>query len=232
MIISRHTWLIAASTVCALVHCAAQEAEQVKVRFVSFPRSDDPKPVELLVGDKQTIPVDLPTNIISQPHSIRKPSAWTIGKTITDDKGQSTFKVFGTAPAIDATEQIVLCIRKGKTDEEGFTLIPLDGRGNGFGGGKYIFFNASKVDIACKIGDATAVVKPLDHKLVEPKPDEVINEREMLFVYLYFRRETEATPFYSSSWRYSKNARTMVFLFHDNDSTALKLHVIRDYLEQ
>lgn len=230
MIIFRPALLLAATTLCSLVHCAAQEAEQVKVRFVSFPRSDDPKPVELVVGEKQTIPVNLPSNIISPTYSVKKPISWTLGKTVNNDKGEPTFKVYGTAPAPAIAEQLVLVVRNGKTDEEGFRLIPLDGRQNGFGGGKYIFFNASKVDIACEIGEMNFVIKPLEHKLVDPKPNVAKNEREMLFVHLFFRKGGEATPFYSSTWRYNKKARTMVFLYHDNETMGLRLHVIRDYL--
>lgn len=69
-----------------------------------------------------------------------KPPRWMLGKTVTDAEGKKTFKSYGDTPALAAKEQLILAIRKGKTDEEGFKLIALDYGAQNFGGGKYIFF--------------------------------------------------------------------------------------------
>jgi hypothetical protein len=37
----------------ALLPCAAQEGENVTLRFLSFPRVFDPTPVELVVGENK-----------------------------------------------------------------------------------------------------------------------------------------------------------------------------------
>lgn len=215
---------------CSLAVAVAQEVEHVKVRFISFPKLQDAKPVELLLGDGKTLPVELPTNSISSTYQIPKPAKWALGKTVVGADGKPSFTVYGSAPALAAAEQVVLVARKGKTDADGFTLIPFAETADGFGGGSYIFFNASKVDIACKLGDTKLVIKPLECKLAAPKPSDVLNQKDLLFVYLYFRKAQEAQPFYSSQWRYSKKVRTMVFLYHDQNSIHLKMHMVRDYV--
>ncbi len=213
-----------------LATAVAQEVERVKVRFVSFPKLEDPQPVELLLGDDKTLSVELPTNSISSTYQIPKPAKWVLGKTVVDADGKPSFTVYGSAPALAAAEQVVVVARKGKTDADGFTLIPFADNADGFGGGSCIFYNASKVDIACRLGDTKLVVKPLECKLATPKPSDVLNDKELLFVFLFFRKAQEAQPFYSSQWRYSKKARNMVFLYHDANSIHLKVHIIRDYL--
>lgn len=227
----RSNLLIAAFLFCALVTCRAQEEPQVKVRFISFPKINEPQPVELIVGENETISVDLPTNVISPVYTVKKTAEWTLGKTTTDDKGEPTFKVYGKAPSLAANEQLILVVRNGKVDDEGFKLIPFDDQIANFGGGKYLFFNASKVDIACSIGDAKVVTKPMSHQLVAPKPDQPTeNGRELLFVSLYFRKENEANAFYSSNWRFSKKARTIVIMYHEEEGGSIRIHPIRDYL--
>ncbi len=65
----------------SLLPCAAQEGGTVTLQFLSFPKSIDPKPVELFLGDGKTIEVEIPTNAFSKlykisrlrMHSIRDP---------------------------------------------------------------------------------------------------------------------------------------------------------------
>lgn len=230
MIFFRYIVFLALFAFCGSLTSFAQEGEKVKVRFVSFPKSADPQPVELLVGDGETILVDLPTNSVSSVYTITKPARWILGKTIVDAEGESTFQTYGTAPALASPEQLIIVIRDGKSDADGLKLVPFDDRTSNFGGGKYIFFNGSKVDIACILGETKFALKPLQHKLVAPKPSDVIDDRNYLYTYLYFRKGEQATPFYSSTWRFSEKARSMVFLYHDTHNQRLRIHTIRDYL--
>lgn len=230
MIFLRPALLLAASTICTLLPCHAQQGANAKVRFVSFPEIDDPKPVELLLADKKTVLVDLPSNSISSVYAIKKPVNWTLGKSVIDANGKPSFQVYGTVTALAAAEQIILVVRNGKTDADGFKLIPFVADPNDFGHGKYMFLNASNVDIACVLGDAKLAIKPLDYKIVEPKPSEVKNGRELLYVYLYFRKNNELKLFYSSTWLYSNKARNMVFLYQDKDNMSLKMHIVPDFV--
>jgi len=98
-------------------------------------------------------------------------------------------------------------------------------------GGKYLFFNAAKVAVAGELGGSKFALEPLKHLLVSPKPSEERANRKYLYTTLYFRKGEEAQPFYTSTWRFSEQARSMVFFYHDPHTGQLRLHTIRDYIE-
>ena len=110
--------LLALLAYVASFSCHAQEVEQVKVRFVSFPKCDDPHPIELLVGEKKTILVELPTNSISNAYTVEKPVNWSLGKTVKDKEGNPSFQSYGTTPLLAAPEQLILVVRNGKADAQ------------------------------------------------------------------------------------------------------------------
>lgn len=204
--------------------------EKVKVQFVSFPKLNNAAPVELLLGNEETMKIELPTNSLSPVYEVSRLSEWVIGKSSTGAEGEFTFDIYGKATSLSTPNQLILVLRKGASDADGLELIPLDIDQKGFAGGKYFFMNASVVDIAVEIGDQKLVLKPRNFKLVEPKPSKVDGSRKYLYVYLHFRKGEEAVPYYSSTWRFSEKARTMVFLYHDIHTKQLRTHSIRDYL--
>lgn len=221
--------LLAAISLCLACSSRAQDLPPVKVRFISFPIIQNPKPVELLTGEGNSIDVEVPTNRISQSYKVQRPKNWVVGKTILDAEGKPSFKVYGQAPALAASEQIILLVRKGQLDEDGFEMIPFaEGQGQ-FGGGKYIFFNASQADIACVMGKREFAIKPKGFKLVAPDPNAVVRNKKLLHVRIFFRKNDEAVPFYSSIWRFSDKARSMVFFYHADGKPQIKLHMIRDF---
>ncbi len=218
------------AAICFSALAVAQDQEQVSLQFVSFPKAVDAQPVELLVGEGKAIPVELPTNSLSPVYKVGRLSKWVLGKTVAGEDGKDTFKVYGEGQAGASAKQLVLVVRSGAEAADGLTLTTFDGGAKGFGGGSYLFFNAAKVDIAATVGDTKFALKPLAHKLVHPKPSKSEGDRKYLFTYLYFRKGEEAVPFYSSTWRFSEKARSMVFFYHDTHGGQLRTHSIRDYL--
>lgn len=208
--------------------CNAQET--VSVQFVCFPLRTEQEPVELIVGEGKTISVELPSNCLSKSYQTERLNNWTLGKTVPDAEGKPSFQVYGTAPSLATDKQVILVVRKGKTDAEGFNLIPFTSDNNGFSGGKYMMFNSSKVEIAGEIGDSKFRIAPLNHTLLAPKPSSEENGKKYLFTTLYFRKGDEAEPFYTSTWRFSEKARSMVFFYHEPHDQRLRIHTIRDYL--
>jgi hypothetical protein len=200
------------------------------VQFVAFPLSNDPQPVELLVGEGKTLEVELPSNSLSQSYKVPALGSWALGKTVEGPDGKSTFDVYGQTRAAISEKQVILVIRKGKENSEGFELVSFDSGSKGFGGGKYIFLNGTNVDIAGDAGGTKFALKPKKHTLIAPNPSEVREERKYLYITLFFRKGEKATPFYSSTWRFSEKARTMVFFYHDPHNDRLRTHTIRDYL--
>jgi len=222
---------IAIICLCVLsLNCFAQE-DQVQLQFVSFPKLANGKPVELLLGEGKTKPVELSTNCLSPVYKVKRLKKWVLGKSSTGDEGEFVFDTYGAAPSLSSAKQLILVIRKGANDSDGFKLIPMSNEASKFGGGKYFFMNAAKVPIAVKIGETKFALKPRDYKLVKPTPSKVKGKRKYLYTYLHFRRGTKAIPFYESTWRYSDKARCMIFLYHDPHTNQLRTHTIRDYIQ-
>jgi len=221
-------WIFCAGI--ALLPCAAQEIESVSLRFLSFPRAINPEPVELLLGEGKTIKVEIPTNELSAAHKLKRQTLWAFGETVQGNDGKPVFKVFGQAPALASTEQLILLIRKGKTNADGFEVIPVDNRDTQFGGGKFLFFNAAKIDIAGVVGSEKFAVKPGRHTLIKPKADQDI--KGLCNILIYFRKDDQAKPFFSSTWPLSNVARGLIFFYHDPDTQRLRLHTIRDFPKQ
>jgi hypothetical protein len=225
------TLILAILTVAWAPHIShAQEIEQVTLQFVSFPLAAKPEPVELIVEPGKTILVDLPTNSLSKEYKVNKNSNWILGKSSIDAEGKPTFETYGSTASLASKKQLVLVTRKGINHSDGLTLIALDCDSTGFKGGSYFIFNATKLDIAATLGETKIALKPRAHTLVNPKPSKTEGERNYLYTYLYFRKGAEAIPFYTSTWRYSKKARAMVFIYHEPINERLKTHTIRDYL--
>lgn len=224
--------LLLSAAVCLFP--AAQTAfaqAEVELQFVSFPKASDAKPVELLVGEGETIAVELPTNSISSVYKVKPLAKWVIGKTEIGEEGKQSFLIFGEAPAIASPKQLILVVRKGKEDSDGLELIPVDNRGSNFGGGKYFLMNAARVDIAGSIGTAKFALKPNAHTLLSTGPTKTKGDSKYCYAQIFFRKDEEIQPFFTSTWRFNENARTMVFFFHDPSTTQLRLHTIRDYVE-
>lgn len=211
--------------------CSGQEND-ISLQFIAFPKIANAEPVELLLADGKIIKVELPTNRISPVYKVKPMTQWALGKSSVNDKGEFVFNTYGKAPSIASTSQLILVLRDGPNDSDGLKLIPMDNSTVNFGGGKYLFMNAAKVDIAVEIGDVKLKLEPRQNKLVQPKPSKSEGKREYLYVYLHFRKGAEAVPFYDSTWRYNENVRSMIFLYHDPDTQQLRTHTIRDYLSE
>jgi hypothetical protein len=222
---------IAFLSLCLISLTCFAEDEQIKLQFVSFPKLSNAEPVELLIGDGETMSIELPTNCLSPVYKVNRLKQWVLGKSSTGADDEFVFDTYGKAASLSSAKQLILVIRKGVHDSDGFELISMSNQHSKFGGGKYFFMNAAKVDIAVKIGDQKFSLKPRKHKLVQPNPSKVKGKRKYLYTYLHFRRGAEAIPFYESTWRFSEKARCMVFLYHDPHTKQLRTHTIRDYIQ-
>jgi hypothetical protein len=160
---------------------AAAQEKMASVQFVAFPLSVDPQPVELLVGEGATMEVELPSNSLSQSYKVPAMGNWILGKTVEGPDGTPKFDIYGQTRASASEKQVVLVIRKGKDNADGFELVTFDSGSKGFGGGKYLFLNGAKVDIAGDAGGTKFALKPRKHTLISPNPSEVREERKYLY---------------------------------------------------
>ena len=184
---------------CLLLAGLAQPASgETELRFVAFPKLMDAKPVELVIGEGETLPVELSTNSISPAYKVPQLKRWVLGKSSVDDKGKEGFTVYGEAPSIDSPKQLVLVLRKGAEDSDGLELIPLDHRTSNFGGGEYFLMNATKADIAGSIGTGKFSLKPDSHALIAPDPTKEKAGRKYAYARILFRKGEEVQPFFTT----------------------------------
>ena len=206
----------------------AQESEsnRVNLRFLSFPKSMQPVELELRLSQTETEPFRAYSHECSQRIQVVSPGVWSVGETVEGPDGEETFVEYGRTPAANSQQQLLLLIRKGADNTDGFDLIALDESDSVFGGGHFLFMNACKVDIAGKVGDEKFVLRPGRHNIIEPETDEGKQSAHAMF---YFRKGEEARPFFSSRWPVNERARSMVFFYHDPKSRRIRMHTVRDF---
>jgi hypothetical protein len=206
--------------------CFSQENNKVDLRFLSFPRSLEAVELELRLSENKTEPIKAYSHEISQPISVVPPGVWSVGETIKNAEGEEVFVEYGRTAATNSPRQLLLLIRKGTENSDGFDLMALDENGDAFSGGKFLFMNACKVDIAGTVGEEKFMVKPGTHRIIAPKTKS--DERHAHAVF-YFRKGDEARPFFSSRWPVNERARSMIFFYHDPKNMRIRMHTVRDF---
>lgn len=208
------------------IRADAQDGAKTELRFVSFPKSIEPLSIELQLGEGKTVTIKAPSNEISAPISVPAQAVWVFGETKADEEGKPTFHVLGKAKSVESPSQILLLVRKGAEKSEGFEVLALDGRADRFGGGKFLFVNATRVKIGADVGERKFVIEPSGHQVIAPKSD-----GGLCHATLYFDKEGKARPFFSSKWPVNEAARAIIFIYHDPRSRKLRLHSLREFLE-
>jgi hypothetical protein len=221
------TRAVIAVFVLCMSPCLAQEAAKVSLRLLSFPKAIDPVKVELQISEGKTIDVEAPSNEFSPPVHVVSTGVWSVGETVKGPDGKTVFKEYGRTKAVASPQQMLLLVRKGKENAAGFELVALDGRVDGFGGGKFLFMNAARIDIAGVVGSEKFVVKPGKFSIIKPKGE--AGDKKLVHTTLYFRKDDQPKPFFSSTWPLSDAARCLIFFYHDPDTKRLRLHTIRDF---
>ena len=190
---------------------ALGQGNEMTLQFVAFPKRLKPEPVELLIGKEKTINVDTPGHELTQPYKVPNLKTITVGKTVQGEDGKPVFQVYGKADSV-APQQIILLIRKGKQDSDGFFLIPIDGRLPNFGGASFLFVNASNIGFAGIIGDQKFALRPGKLKIIKPKPNHPPNICQVTLSYQ--REDTDKwKKFYDTRWPANDKVRSLVFFY-------------------
>jgi hypothetical protein len=214
---------------CFCMTVSAQ-SKTINLHFVSFPKTANPEPVELLIGENETMEIELPTNNISQAYTVPALSTWALGKSSAPDAEEPIFEKYGTTPSIKSKSQLVLALRSDKDESNNLELMTLDYSQDGFGGGEYLFVNATKVDIGGVIGERKFAIKPGKSTLIAPKPTKKQGDRNYSYARFFFRNNDKSKGFFSATWRLNERARSMVFFYHDPGTRQIRLHIIRGFL--
>ena len=219
--------VLTAACFISLSAANAQEGKFTTLKFLSFPAIDTPTPIELLVGEGKTLKVEIPTNELSAARKVALQANWVFGETVIGKDNKPTFNVLGQAPALASEDQLILLIRKGKSDADGFSVIPINSVKTEFAAGKFLFVNSSTVDIAGILGTEKFLLKPGMHTVIQPKGDPA--DKTLCQIQIFFRKDDQPTPFFSSTWPLSDDARGLIFIYHDSATNHLRLHSIRDF---
>lgn len=218
----------AAAAIVIQFSCAqGQEEKPVYLQFLAFPQQERPKPIQLLIGEDKTIPIETPGNELSPAYKVKGLSTIVVGIMAMNEKKEPVFQVLGKAAALTSSKQIVLLMRRGDKDEDGFAVIPVDGDLGKFAGGNYFFINASKLAVGGKIGDKSFALKPGQKGLIEPAASHAGGGCQ---VTLSYQREEKWKTFYDTRWSVNKRFRTLVFFYQDPESGSLGVAPIVEML--
>jgi hypothetical protein len=205
----------------------AQQAPQVSLQFLSFPEQPENEPVELLISEGKTIKVDIPGNELSSVYHVPPLASIAVGKTTANEKGETAFQVYGNANSIAAKKQIILLIRKGEKNSDGFAVLPLDAQLNEFAGGNYLLINASKMQVGGTIGDKKFSLKPGQKNLLKPNASHTSGGCQVTLSYL---KEEKWKVFYDTRWVVNTRYRSLIFFYQDPESGNLGVTPIMDFL--
>lgn len=205
----------------------AMAQDKLSVQFLALPKQAKPEPVELLVGEGKTIEVETPGNELSPTYKIPRLSSVVVGKTEQNENGEPFFEVYGKAQSITASKQIILLIRKGKLNSDGFVVLPLNGELENFSGGSYLFINASKLNVAGIIGDKRFELKSGQRKLLKPAATHVGGGCQVTLAY---QKQDKWKVFKDTRWTTTKRYRSLIFFHQHPVSDHLAVSPIIDIL--
>lgn len=224
-----HTILRAALAALAIQLSCAQEqgGKTVALQFLAFPPHPDLKPIELLISEKKTMPIEIPGHQLSPTYKVQGLTSIVVGTTTLNEKQEPVFQVLGKADALASTQQIVLLLRKGKENSDGFMVLPIDGDLDKFSGGNYFFINAASMPVGGQIGDKTFALKPGQRKLVQPQATHAAGGCQ---VTLSYQKQEKWKTFYDTRWSVNKKYRNLVFFYQDPESGSLGVAPIMEML--
>lgn len=208
----------------------AQTTEKISLRILAFPQIAEPEPVELVVGENtQTIEVDTPGHELSKNYSVPALNTITVGKTTIDSEGKSIFQSYGSAKSILAKEQIILLIRKGEKNSDGFSILPISADLTTFKGASFLFINASTYNIGVKIGDKNLELNSGKQSLIQPKAN---FENGICQVSIAYQKNDKWKMFYDTRWPANEKIRTLVFFYQNPITGRLGIAPITDIISK
>jgi hypothetical protein len=201
--------------------------KNIALEFLALPKSLNPEPVELLVNESETLVVHTPGNELSRPYEVPALTSITIGKTVENEDGKPFFEIYGKADALKTSQQIILLIRKGPKNSDGFEVVPINGDLGAFDGGSFLFINVSKTNVKTMIGDSEFDLEPRQRFLISPKPNAGSN---LCQVTMSYQDEGRWNKFKDTRWSTNPRYRSLIFFHQDPKTGQLGVAPIIDIL--
>lgn len=214
-------------TVAVITMSIATAQEKMSLKFLAFPKMRGSEPVELVVGENKTIEVATPGHELSPEYKVAAQDTIVVGKTIVNEEGEPEFQVYGRAKSNGSSNQIILLMRKGRENSDGFDVVPINGNLDDFKGGNYIFINASKLNVGGVMGETKFALKPGQQRMLKPKPD---HENNVCQVTLSYEREDGWKKFKDTRWPTNERYRSLIFFHQDPRNGRIGVSPIVDML--
>jgi len=216
--------LATTSAICLMMAMAPAE-EKISIQFLSFPKTQNLEPIELLVGEEKTIDIYIPGHELSPVYKVDRMATIAVGRTVTMDDGTRSFQVLGRAPSISADRQIILLLRKGPENSDGFRVLPINGQLDEFKGGTFMVFNAMNVPAGGMIGDEKFALNPGQRRLIKPKATHAGGGCQVTLAY---QHEDEWNTFFDTRWTVNERFRSMVFFVQDPETQRIGISTVVD----
>ena len=214
--------------IAAVVMASAQEEiENITLQFVSFPQGNRAKPVELLVGEGETIKVNTPSNEFSKRYTVPNMESIVLGETTLDEEGNSTFSIYGQGKHKGTKNQIVLLLKRGKEHSDGFVVHCIDADETKFGGASFLFINVSKIEVGGKIGDTEFSLEPGQQEIIKPEANHSGGVCQVTFAY---KRPDKWKTFHDTRWPAHEKVRAMVFFYQNPKNGKVDIAPIMEVL--
>ncbi len=219
--------LIAFAIASLVTEDVSAQDKKISLQFLAIPKKTRPEPIELVVGEGKTIEVQTPGNELSPDYEVPSLSTIVVGKTILNEEGEPEFLVYGKANSIGTSKQIILLLRKGRENSDGFIVLPINGELTNFTGGSYLFFNASNLNVGGVIGDKKFALKPGQRSLLKPAPD---HDNGICQVTLSYQRDEDWKTFKDTRWPTNKRYRSLIFFHRSVNSGRLTVSPVVEML--
>lgn len=221
--------LLSTWTLLATLSPIHAQQGKVTLEFLSFPKTAKVPEAELQVGEAKSVPVKLPSHTLSKPVEVPALAAWKLGASGLDAEGKFRFETYGQARALKARNQLVIVLRKGRENKDGFSMLALDGGTKAFGEKKFLIMNLARQEIAGEVGGRKFRLQPGKHIILQPKAD---RGPKLCHASLLYQRNDKWRSFFSTNWPLLEEQRGLVFVYQQPGRKTMQLHTVVDSLRK
>ncbi len=225
MILNKIKYLIALMSITASYLTASTNKE---LTFIVLPKSNAPVSIEMFNDKAKPIEIEATSNDISKTYKAKSQPTWIFGKQVKDENGKNTFKIYGKTKALSSKKQLIILVKKGTNNSDGFEVFTVNNENKSFGGGKFLFVNTANTKIYGIIGTKKVILKPNKLTIIEPIPEKA--NKRVCYVKLFHAVNNKAKPFLSTKWPVNIATRGLIFFYNDPKSKRIRYHSIRDFL--
>ena len=213
----------AAALLLTLAALPASAEEEVKIRALCFPRQAGDSNIELLVGEEETVEISLQSHEFTLPVGVPRMAEWKFGRSSSDSEGNFRFETHATATPLGTRRQLLVFIRLGPQNEDGFKVLSLNPAK--IKGKDYVLLNLTNGPVAGMVGGKKFRIPPGRRVILAPEPD---RGEDLCFASLQYQRNEKWRPFFSSNWRLRKNSRSLILIYQTQGQRAPRIHSVID----